>query len=71
MRSDGRTGIRSRAGTSVPAYTDLSELLIKEAVDVVVVATARVVKGSHHFIPTMAAIAAGKDVLVEKPISNK
>jgi UDP-N-acetylglucosamine 3-dehydrogenase len=54
----------------VPAYTELSELLLKETVDVVVVATAGIEKGSHHFMPVMAAIAAGKDVLVEKPISN-
>lgn len=54
----------------VPAYTDLGELLAGEAVDVVAVATAGVEKGSHHFGPVMKAIEAGKDVLVEKPISN-
>ncbi|HUC90591.1 MAG TPA: Gfo/Idh/MocA family oxidoreductase [Paenibacillus sp.] len=54
----------------VPAYTDLRELLEKESVDVVVVATAGVEKGSHHFGPAITAIEAGKDVLVEKPISN-
>lgn len=54
----------------VPAYTDLSVLLQQEQVDVVIVATAGVEKGSHHFAPAMLAIAAGKDVLVEKPISN-
>jgi UDP-N-acetylglucosamine 3-dehydrogenase len=54
----------------VPAYTELRELLEKEAIDVVVVATAGIENGSHHFQPTMAAIEAGKDVLVEKPISN-
>jgi UDP-N-acetylglucosamine 3-dehydrogenase len=55
----------------VPAYTDLHRLLDKEEVDVVVVATAGVEKGSHHYEPAMAAIEAGKDVLVEKPISNR
>ncbi|SDW13735.1 Gfo/Idh/MocA family protein [Paenibacillus sp. CF384] len=54
----------------VPFYTDLRELLQKEDVDVVVVATAGVEKGSHHFAPTMIAIEAGKSVFVEKPISN-
>ncbi|MFX3631456.1 MAG: Gfo/Idh/MocA family protein [Candidatus Pristimantibacillus sp.] len=54
----------------VPAYTDLNELLAKEQIDVVAVATAGVEKGSHHFEPAMIAIEAGKDVHVEKPISN-
>jgi UDP-N-acetylglucosamine 3-dehydrogenase len=55
----------------VPYYTDLRELLDQTEVDVVVVATAGVEKGSHHFDPCMTAIEAGKDVLVEKPISNR
>jgi len=55
----------------VPAYTDLRELLAKEQIDLVVVATAGVEKGSHHFEPAMIAIDAGKDVHVEKPISNR
>jgi len=55
----------------VPAYTDLRRLLESEAVDLVAVATAGVEKGSHHFEPAMTAIEAGKDVLVEKPISNR
>ncbi|BBH20552.1 oxidoreductase [Paenibacillus baekrokdamisoli] len=55
----------------VPFYTDLHELLTKEDIDVVVVATAGVEKGSHHFEPVMMAIEAGKNVFVEKPISNQ
>jgi predicted dehydrogenase len=54
----------------VPAYTDMSVMLANESIDVVIVATAGVEKGSHHFKPVMAAIEAGKDVFVEKPISN-
>lgn len=54
----------------IPAYKDLQELLNIEKVDLVVVATAGEEKGSHHFAPAMAAMEAGKDVLVEKPISN-
>ena len=54
----------------VPAYTDLRALLAQERVDVVIVATAGVEKGSHHYEPAMIAMEAGKDVLVEKPISN-
>ncbi|RKN86818.1 Gfo/Idh/MocA family protein [Paenibacillus ginsengarvi] len=55
----------------VPAYTDMREMLSKEKIDAVIVATAGVEKGSHHFAPVMAAIEAGKDVFVEKPISNR
>lgn len=54
----------------VPAYTDMRDMLDKEKIDAVIVATAGVEKGSHHFAPVMAAIEAGKDVFVEKPISN-
>lgn len=54
----------------VPAYSSLEELLASEDVDVVTVATAGPEKGGHHFAPVMTAIAAGKNVLVEKPISN-
>jgi predicted dehydrogenase len=54
----------------VKAYSNLKELLRHEAVDLVSVATAGVENGSHHYEPTMIAIEAGKDVLVEKPISN-
>ncbi|WP_077623359.1 Gfo/Idh/MocA family protein [Sediminibacillus massiliensis] len=52
------------------AYTDLKVLLEQEEVDVVSVATAGEENGSHHFDPVMTVIEAGKDVLVEKPISN-
>lgn len=55
----------------VPHFTDLKQLLDKVPVDVIIVATAGEEKGSHHFEPVMAAIEAGKDVLVEKPISNR
>jgi predicted dehydrogenase len=55
----------------VPFFTDLRQLLDVIPVDVVVVATAGVEKGSHHYEPSMTAIEAGKDVLVEKPISNR
>ncbi|MBM7563228.1 Gfo/Idh/MocA family protein [Paenibacillus sacheonensis] len=54
----------------VPAYADLRELLASENVDAVIVATAGVEKGSHHYEPVMIALEAGKAVFVEKPISN-
>jgi UDP-N-acetylglucosamine 3-dehydrogenase len=56
---------------STKAYTDMDEMLRIEQIDMVVVATGGTEKGSHHFEPVMAAIRAGKDVLVEKPISNR
>ncbi|GMA61199.1 Gfo/Idh/MocA family oxidoreductase [Alicyclobacillus fastidiosus] len=52
------------------AYTDLRTLLREEDVDVVSIATSGVEGGSHHYAPAMLAIEAGKDVLVEKPLSN-
>ncbi|QHT61552.1 Gfo/Idh/MocA family oxidoreductase [Paenibacillus lycopersici] len=54
----------------VPSYSDLRELLARESVDVVIVATAGVEKGSHHYEPAMIALEAGKAVFVEKPLSN-
>jgi UDP-N-acetylglucosamine 3-dehydrogenase len=55
---------------SVKGYRDLRELLANEEIDMVCVATGGVEKGSHHYQPAMIAIEAGKDVMVEKPISN-
>ncbi|MFB5661077.1 Gfo/Idh/MocA family protein [Alteribacillus sp. HJP-4] len=51
-------------------YTDVHEMLEKEDIDLVSVTTAGEENGSHHFAPTVAAIEAGKDVMVEKPLSN-
>jgi UDP-N-acetylglucosamine 3-dehydrogenase len=54
----------------VKGYTNLQDLLTHEKIDLVDVTTGGIEKGSQHYEPTMMAIAAGKDVLVEKPISN-
>jgi UDP-N-acetylglucosamine 3-dehydrogenase len=54
----------------VNAYYELETLIDRENPDIVSVATGGKENGSHHFQPVMTAIAAGKDVLVEKPISN-
>lgn len=54
----------------VKAYYDLDTMLEAEKLDIISVATGGIENGSHHREPVMKAIAAGKDVLVEKPISN-
>lgn len=54
----------------IKAYYDVEELLKSEQPKMVSVATSGVENGSHHYQPTMQCLAAGKHVLVEKPISN-
>ena len=54
----------------VRAYTSLKEMLANEELDVVDVTTGGYENGSWHFEPTMEALAAGKHVLCEKPLSN-
>ncbi|HET6317371.1 MAG TPA: Gfo/Idh/MocA family oxidoreductase, partial [Chloroflexota bacterium] len=54
----------------IKAYYDVEELLKSEQPEMVSVATSGVENGSHHYQPTMQCLAAGKNVLVEKPISN-
>ncbi len=54
----------------VKAYYSLVDMLAHEELDVVDVTTGGYENGSWHFEPTMEALAAGKHVLCEKPLSN-
>lgn len=54
----------------VKAYSSLTELLAHEEVDFIDVTTSGYENGSWHFEPVMQALAAGKDTLCEKPLSN-
>jgi predicted dehydrogenase len=54
----------------VNAYYSLKDMLAHEEVDVVDVTTGGYENGSWHFEPAMEALAAGKHVLCEKPLSN-
>lgn len=53
------------------AYTDLDALLAAEKPDILSIATAGTEGGSQHFGPALAAIEAGVNVMVEKPLSNQ
>ncbi len=54
----------------VKTYYSLKDMLANEELDVVDVTTGGYENGSWHFEPTMEALAAGKHVLCEKPLSN-
>jgi len=54
----------------VKAYYTLKDMLANEQLDVVDVTTGGYENGSWHFEPAMEALAAGRHVLCEKPLSN-
>lgn len=67
--------VRERADAAaqkfgVRAYYSLKDMLANEELDIVDVTTGGYENGSWHFEPAMEAMAAGKHVLVEKPLSN-
>ena len=56
----------------VKAYYTLKDMLEDQPdLDIVDVSTGGLENGSWHYEPTMEALAAGKHVLVEKPLSNE
>lgn len=64
---------RADAGAAkfgVKAFYSVKDLLANVDVDIVDVTTGGLENGSWHFEPAMQALEAGKNVLVEKPISN-
>lgn len=61
---------KAAATHGVKAYYTLKDMLANEELDVVDVSTGGYENGSWHFEPTMEALAAGKHVLCEKPLSN-
>ncbi len=54
----------------VKAYYSIQDMLKGEDLDVVDVTTSGYENGSWHYLPAMYALEAGKNVLVEKPMSN-
>jgi UDP-N-acetylglucosamine 3-dehydrogenase len=67
---DAARADEAAARWGVPGYASLEEMLAKEELDAVSVATGGFENGAWHYEPVMQAFAAGKHVLCEKPISN-
>ncbi len=58
---------KKMAGTAYKAYPSYEEMLADAAIDLVVVATKPL---ATHFPAALAALRAGKDVLLEKPMAS-
>lgn len=54
----------------VKAYYSVKDMLANEDLDIVDITTSGYENGSWHFEPAMEALAAGRHVLCEKPLSN-
>ena len=50
----------------VRAYTDVSEMVMKEKIDVIIICTPH----PNHRVPTLAALEAGAHVMIEKPFAS-
>ena len=68
VQKDRADAAAARVG--VKAYYSLADMLANEELDIVDVTTSGYENGSWHFEPTMEALAAGRNVLCEKPLSN-
>ncbi|MGQ9555699.1 MAG: Gfo/Idh/MocA family protein [Anaerolineae bacterium] len=58
--------VRNRWGSSLRYFTDMNDMLAMPGLDAVIVAT----DDPHHTEPTVAALRAGKHVMVEKPLAQ-
>ena len=65
LSSDAERGARYAADTGIPASTTSLDDLLAGAIDAVYIATTN----QHHKAQTLAAAAAGKHVLCEKPLA--
>jgi predicted dehydrogenase len=71
-REHARTTVEEHYATNAgkkytcAAYNDFRELIARKDIDVVCIATS----DHWHTIPTLAALAAGKDVFCEKPLTH-
>src|SRR3954451_2440669 len=63
-RAAGAKKMANELGLNVDVYEDLAQALARPEVDVVIVAT----PSGAHLEPAVAAAAAGKHVVVEKPL---
>lgn len=61
---------KAAAEFGAKAYYSVKDMLDNEDLDIVDVCTGGLENGSWHYEPAMEAIARGKNVLVEKPMSN-
>ena len=63
-RENAEAALKKAELGAVPIYSDLTEMLRKEQIDVIHLAT----PSGAHMEPAIAAIEAGKNVICEKPL---